>query len=237
MATNTALDIIKLSLKDIGVLGIGDVLTDEEAQDSLDSFNMLLDTWSISRLSVFEEGQINFSLTGAQSMTIGPGGDIDVPRPLRLVSAYTNINGISYPMEILNTGKSYDGIDNKTIGAAFPTAVWYEQTYPLGTLWFYPLSGTGSAFMRFWSPLQELTNLNTVIALPKGYKAALRPNLAVMLASTFRRDPPASLVKTAKESLAALKIYNNRQSTMNVEATVVASRWRGGQYNILSDTP
>lgn len=237
MAANTALDIIKLSLKDIGVLGIGDVLSDEEAQDSLDSFNMLLDTWSISRLTVFEEAQLNFPYTGAQSYTIGTGGNINVARPLRLVSAYTQIDSISYPMEILDTGRQYDGIQNKTIGAAFPTAVWYEQTYPLGTLWFYPLSSTGSAFLRFWSPLQELTALNTAIALPKGYKAALRPNLAIMLASTFRRDPPASLVKVAKDSLAALKIFNSRPTTMNVEATMMASRWSGGQYNILSDTP
>src|SRR5574340_36069 len=94
MSVTTAQDIIISALKRIRVLGKGDILDSEDANDSLDILNMMLESWSLDKLYVFEEAQVNFPFIGGkQDYTIGPGGDFSVAsRPLKLVSAFTRSN-------------------------------------------------------------------------------------------------------------------------------------------------
>lgn len=236
MATTSALDLIKLALKKARVLGTGDILSDEDAQDSLDTLNLMLDSWSLDRLFVFVETLQQVQLTGALSYTVGAGGDFSFARPNELISAYAQINGVSYPMEILQSGQQYDNIRLKSLAQAWPACVWYEKSYPLGTLHFYPL-GASTCFLRFTTALQQFAALNTTVALPSGYKKAIVDALAVELAQAFNTDISPLVVQSASNAIARLKRLNSQPATRGLEVTAMSSGYHtgSGQYNILSD--
>lgn len=234
MSTTTVLDLITLALKKARVLGTGDILSDEDAQSSLDTLNLMLDSWSLDRLFVYVETLQTLNLTGAPSYTVGIGGDLNIARPNSLISAYAQINGVSYPMEILDSGEQYDNIRLKGLGQAWPSCVWYQHSYPLGTLYFYPL-GASTCYLRFTTALQQFPALNTPIALPSGYKKAIVDAGAVELAQANNTEISPLVVQSAANAIARLKRQNSQPATRSVEASVMASRFRLGQYNILSD--
>lgn len=234
MATTTIADLITLALKKARVLGTGDILSDEDAQTALDTLNLMLDSWSLDRLFVYVETLQTLNLTGAASYTVGTGGDLNIDRPSKLVSAYAQINGVSYPMEILDSGEQYDNIRLKGLGQAWPCCVWYEHTYPLGTLHFYPL-GASTCYLRFTTALQQFPALTTSIDLPPGYKKAIVDAGAVELAQANNTDISPFVVQSAANAIARLKRQNSQPATRGLEASVMASRFGLGQYNILSD--
>lgn len=236
MATETILDLITLALKKARVIGKGDILDDEDAQASLDTLNLMLDSWSLDRLYVYVEELHELQLTGALSYTIGPGGDFDMPRPNKLISAYAQINGVSYPMEILDSGEQYDNIRLKGLSQAWPCCVWYEKTFPLGTLHFYPL-GASTCYLRFTTALQQFPDLTTAIELPPGYKKAIVDAGAVELAQANNTDISPLVVQSAANAIARLKRLNSQPATRALEVTAMSSGYHtgSGQYNILSD--
>lgn len=236
MAIATALDIIEKALRQIRVLGTGDILSDEDAQNSLDTLNMMMESWSLDHLYVFEEGMLNFPfINGQATYTIGPGGQFNTPnRPLKLMSGYTRSTGIDYPLAILTDATQYDSIMNKGIAASFPGYVWYEQTYPLGTLHFYSAPTGNTVFLRFWDQLQSFPTLTTVVTLPIGYKEALVFSLALSLSGEFGIEPPATVIAKASSTIGRLKRYNTKALGMSSEAAYMS---RGSnRYNIMSDS-
>lgn len=234
MATTTIADLITLALKKARVLGTGDILSDEDAQTALDTLNLMLDSWSLDRLFVYVESLQTLNLTGAASYSVGTGGDLNIDRPAKLVSAYAQINGVSYPMEILDSGEQYDNIRLKGLGQAWPCCVWYEHTYPLGTLHFYPL-GASTCYLRFTTALQQFPDLTTSIDLPPGYKKAIVDAGAVELAQANNTEISPLVMQSATNAIARLKRQNSQPATRGLEASVMASRFGLGQYNILSD--
>lgn len=236
MATTSAVDLITLALKQIRVLGVGDTLTNEDAQDSLDVLNMMMESWSISKLYVYEEKLYDFPFVNGQaSYTVGPSADFAIAnRPLRLTSAYTQSLGISYYMQILTDATQYDALVNKGIVVSYPTCVWYEQTFPLGTLHFWPVPNGNTVFLRFWEQLQQFTSLTDTIALPVGYKECMLYNLAISLAGQFGIEPAATVVSKAQTSMARLKRYNIKPQMMTSEAAYMNRKTN--RYNIMSDS-
>lgn len=237
MSVSTAIDVITLALRKARVLGIGDTLENEEAQQSLDTLNLMLETLSNERLGIFHEIQRTYpAVNGKTSYTIGPGGDFDQPdRPMRLWDAFTRLQGIDYPMSIITDASQYDNINNKFIVVSYPNAVWYEQTYPLGTLHFYPAPFGGDFYLRFWEALQSFPTLTTQIVLPTGYKGLLVWCLAKQLCSDFGIEPSAILLEEARKAKAAIKRYNYKSLSMWSEAAYM-SRDGSNRYNIMSDS-
>lgn len=233
MAITTALDLIKYALKKRRVLGVGDTLTDEEAQDALDTLNLMLESWSLDRVSVYNEAQQTFVSNGQAAYTIGPGGDIDVTeRPTKLTSAYTrDAAGIDHPMRVLLNAQDYDGIQLKSIAVPWPSAVWYEPTNPLGTLHFWPVPNGYTIYLRFWQQLQQFDSLTEQIDLPIGYKEAIGLNLAIKCEDFGGTVTPA-LESLARTSYGRLKAFNRKIPSSSIE---IAYMNRNRPYNILSD--
>ena len=227
MATETVLDLIKLALKKARVLGTGDILSNEDAQDALDTVNLMLDSWSLDRLFVFVEELHTFSTDGSESYTIGLGGDFEAARPNKIVSAYAQVNSISYPMEILDNGQQYDAIRLKSLGGIWPSCVWLEKTAPLATLHFWP-TGSAEVRLRFTSALQQFPALNTPIALPTGYKKLIVDNAAVELAQAHNTDISPLVIQSAANAIARVKRANSQPVTRALEVAMVSSRYGQG---------
>ena len=108
MAT-TALDIITLAFKDAGILGVGQSLLAEDVNDALIRLNMMISQWRVKRWLVWHLVDRSVVSTGAQSYTVGPGGDINVTvRPDKLERAFfrmlpggSGTQAVDYPLQIL----------------------------------------------------------------------------------------------------------------------------------------
>lgn len=84
MAVTTAADIVRLALKDAGVLGVGQTANAEDTNDVFDTLNMMLAQYNLKRWLIFHLLDVAVVSTGAISYTIGTGEDFDTPRPDRL---------------------------------------------------------------------------------------------------------------------------------------------------------
>lgn len=87
MSVTTPADIIRLVLKDTGVIGVGQTASAEDTNDCFDTLNMMLGEWYSKRWLIFQLKDYSIVSSGAQYYTIGPGGDIDTgtqQRPDRL---------------------------------------------------------------------------------------------------------------------------------------------------------
>jgi hypothetical protein len=72
----TAANIITLSLKDIGVLDENETPSSALMSDCLATLNQMLALWSLENVYIYAKQTISFPVTGAQSYTIGSGGNI-----------------------------------------------------------------------------------------------------------------------------------------------------------------
>lgn len=87
----TAQDLIKLTLKAIGVLGSGQTPRQEQLNDALTILNMMIGQWNRKRWLIPHLVEIKKQATGAFSYSIGPGADFSVPRPDKLEDAFVRI--------------------------------------------------------------------------------------------------------------------------------------------------
>lgn len=126
---------------------------------------------------------------GPQQITYTVPGDFKMARPLRITQAFTRLttsgSSLDYPMEIIDQGR-YVNIGFKAIPAPWPIYVWYNPTYPLGTLHFYQNpSQAGELHLYSDEILQGVPDLTTPIVMPEGYYLMLVRRLARELAPEY----------------------------------------------------
>lgn len=85
----TPLDIITLALRRARVLGVGQTVSDDDAQVGFQELNVMMAQWAMQRYMVYTLIEMGRITTGAQSYTVGPGGDYDIPiRPDSIDAAF-----------------------------------------------------------------------------------------------------------------------------------------------------
>lgn len=234
----TALDIINLAQEAVGNLGVGEVLSAEESNKSLRMLNMMLGQWNRKRWLIYRLVETSFAMTGAQSYTVGAGGNFNIARPDRLEFAFmrqTNIanpNRIDYPLQILESREDYSAIAIKQLQASPSTFIWYDPAYPLGSVYPWPVpSNEYSLFILTKAVLVEFAALGTTVALPPEYEEALWTNLCLRLAPTYQLPVPEDVKALAKSSRNVLRGANAQIARL----TMPPELCRNGLYNIYSD--
>lgn len=184
----TILDLIKSSLRLLGVYNFGETLTADEASDAMEAFNMLVGSWSAEGLLIPAYTSETFSLiVGQASYTIGSGGNFNTTRPVRIAGTYVTSGNIDYPIDLVgpatyrnNTLKSTEGI---------PYQLHFKTSYPLGYLYFYPTPDSTYTFhIDSEKYLSEMSTLPTSIVLPPEYLEALKLNLAQAIGPEYQRQ-------------------------------------------------
>lgn len=152
------------------------------------------------------------SSPGAQQIGYTIPGDFKMERPLRITNAFTRIytsgSGLDYPMEIVDESR-YTNIGFKAIQAPWPILVWYNPTFPLGTLYFYQ-NPSDAAELHLFSDviLENLTDLTQEFNLPQGYSRFLKRALARELAPEYGALWTQNQEKLYKESFDLVKALN-----------------------------
>lgn len=73
----TAGDLCKSALKEAGAIGVGQTPLAEDILDAQARMQWMLQQWERKRWLVYHLVTLNITSTGAQSYTVGPGGDIE----------------------------------------------------------------------------------------------------------------------------------------------------------------
>ena len=223
----TALDMIKRARKFIGALGVGETLETELANDGLEALNAMLDSWSLDDLMVSSLQSNTFTLTSAQTYTIGTGGVFNMTRPDRIESAFVSRSGIDYPVEIIDNA-SWNNISYKSVDA-IPSYLKYENSAPLGLISIYPKGNGYTLTLNTLKLLQTFTNLTDVLVLQRGFELAIASNLALHIAPAAQKTVSREVMMLASSSKAAIKKINAEIPVMTVDPFF--TRGRG---NILS---
>jgi len=229
----TARDVIEGALRLIRVQDPAESASSDQAADGLSALNAMLGSWNTEpQLSWFER-DMELPLTGATSYTIGPGGDLDTTRPLKLNGAYVRQNGSDYPVRV-RSDRLYQSITDKDANGR-PELVQYDADYPLGTLYVWPVGGSSyTLYLSAWKMFPTYTNLSDSLSLPPGYERAIRYNLAVELAPEYGASLNQAIVERAEKAKAGIKRMNHTPGWMHADPATMARG--GGRYSIYSDT-
>jgi hypothetical protein len=230
----TAQDIIEGAIQALGVLGDGDTPTASELADGLEYLNEMLDSWTIDSLMVYQILQETKAITsGTTSITIGTGGDFNTTRPVNIQNAFLrDVNNIDYQLQLLPQD-SYQQIQLKSIQTSIPYAAYYDNAFPLGTLYFYPIPGVNfTLYMNSWKQLQQFASLGTTYSLPPGYKEAIRYSLAIRLSSPYGVQPAPSVIELAKSAVARVKRLNSKLIPLHTEVGYIHKRGGAGSFSI-----
>jgi hypothetical protein len=184
---STASSLILLALKDIGVLDEIETPSSAIMDDALTTLNQMIAQWQTERIYIYAQQDITFIPTGVETYTIGTGGVINVATPTRIDYAFLRLSNIDYPVEIFNTFEEYQlGIAYKPV-VTIPDSMYFNPTYPLGTIYLYPRPSTGTMHLGMSSTLPVYTALTDTITLPGEYDFAIRLNLGEILSDMMGR--------------------------------------------------
>lgn len=180
------------ALKLIGALAAGETPTADDLNETLGAFNSMVDSWATERLFVYCFTEDTHTLTlGQATYTIGEQTtptlpDIESARPQSISPAsFVRYQGADFPIAVLNDDE-YRSIMVKTVQGGSYFGVWYEPTYPNGTLHFWPVPQAGCELHLWsWKPLMGTAELATVVNFPPGYRRAFEYSLAEEIAPLF----------------------------------------------------
>lgn len=234
----TALDIIKLALAPPGIVALGQTPKAEDTNRSLMLLNMMLGQWQRKRWLVYHLVDQALQMTGAQSYTIGLGGQFNIARPDRVEAAFirmlvpTGPNQIDYPLRLLESREDYNRLALKTLNS-FPQYLFYDSAFPLGNLFPWPLpSSQYELHVSLKEQLGTFALASTALNLPPEYFEALWTNLSVRLFAIYQRDIDPVILGLAKASLNTIRGANTQIPVLVMPRALAP----GGGYNIYSDS-
>ncbi len=146
MPLTTPQSLVTFALKAAGILGVGQSALAEDNNYTFMALNSMLGQWSVKRWLIYQELDKSVTVTGSRTYSIGPGGDIDVPRCDRLEAAYFrqyptnngNVGPVDFPLQIIQSMEDYSQIALKTL-TTWPVAIFLDSGQPLGTLYPVPI--------------------------------------------------------------------------------------------------
>lgn len=222
MTTTTAGVIIQDALVENGVLADGEVASGDMLDRGLRMVNRLLATLSNDTAWAYYASQETFNLTGQQSFTIGPTGDLVTVRPIKIETAVVDRNGITYPVKVIDNER-YDLLTYKALSGANTQAIYYEATYPNGVVFCYPLATGCTLKMRVLNIVKQFADVSTQIEMPEGYEDAIMLALAVRMAPSYGRQVTPDLRRAAYGAMKAVKNTNTVIPTLNLPDSVLGT--------------
>lgn len=208
----TTLDLITGAMRKTGQYAPGEAITAADANDALDVLNALLDSLSNESKLTFDSTENIVTLTPGQAIyTVGAGGQINVPRPLQITDAYsrltTSASSVDFPCGIRDLA-DYASIGLKLQPGPWAKWVFYNPTFPLGTLYFWPVP-TQTVEFHFWTTgLLNFVSLTQQLTLPQGYYNFLQFKLAEMLCIDYGVPISPDLARLTRQFESVIRSTN-----------------------------
>jgi len=238
--TSTVNDLLVLALIDSGILGQGQIAQAEDINNAFKRLNYITAQWNRKRWMIYNLTDVSVVTTGAETYSIGPGGDFDTPRPDRLEDgnflrqrAQAGVEQIDYPLQLLPSHEDYNRIRLKTMGT-WPSIIFYDSNWPNGTIYAWPVPNANLYELHILVKHQitQFTSLTQVINLPPEYEAALLYNLMVRLRVAYRMPADPAMIALAKDALNVIRGANVQTPTSKMPPAVIGAQ---RSYNVYSD--
>lgn len=205
--------IITSALSGIGALAPGEPLDPALAEDAFLMLNDMLDVASNNDFMVVSISEIIQTIAGGgTAWTIGPGAQINVPRPLSINSAFVRVAMLDYPVTVLNV-EQYELIGLKQLNGPWPRALYYQSTSPIGTINFWPNPSSGEIHLFVKQLFTSFVTINDTVQFPPGYNMWMRWSLAFLLMPGYGLTDPAlasMVTSNIRMAAAAIKRTNMR---------------------------
>lgn len=199
----TALRVIEQALVDIGAVDPEGGVTPGTSQTSgaLEVLNFLVTSWQSHGMQVWCQKTTSLTMVdGTATYTMGPGGDINIARPMSVpqVWMHNTATGYDYVMSPMSR-ENYLGLANKET-EGFPSMFYYDPKYDLpgsnsgasayGTITLYVTPDAVAAAdytlgIRYTRPIQDFSSSADFLDFPQEWYNALRWNLALNLCSSY----------------------------------------------------
>lgn len=216
-----AIDLLTRALRAVGNVGSGETPTGDDIDAALACVNDMLDSWSTSKLFVYQLAEESFPLTtGKGTYLIGPGGDFITARPVSIVSAYVRManstSPIDYPLSPVDDD-AYSGISMKTGFNGICEYIFYNPLMPAGeiNLWPCPMAAL-TLFIQSPKALAKFPDLQTDLLLSPGYAEAIRYALMPRLAAEGLGKVSPEQIALAESAIERIKTVNSRVPVLRV---------------------
>ncbi len=248
MITTTGRAICQASLRTLGVVGDGFTMTDAQGATSLDVLNSFIDSLGTQPQSMYTVTRsVTTCAPSVLEYTIGPGGDFDMDRPVRIQGAGFLVPGTSgtttEELQIpLITDDMYMFTQMKRQPNAQPTSLYYNPTNTgpegFGRILLWPiLTQAVDITLYVQEFLAQFPNAATEVILVPGLHRMLVYNLAKELLPNYGQTNPLvvqAVLREAGQSMADYKRSNMRMTDLSSDALIGGNRRYG--YNINTGT-
>lgn len=243
MATTVG-DIIRSSLRKIGVLAAGEPLTAGEGADALQSMQSMVEAWTLEPLLIPVVSVVTFELIAGQSeYTIGiwPGEDtppanhIETARPEQIIAAFIrDPYNTDYPQTFMDVD-TFSRISRKTT-VSRPSRFYVRKGWPLNTILFESEPYQGDELhLEVVQPFSEYLStacLTDAVNLPPGYINALTYNLCIELADEWGKQVSNAVAITAVNGKKMIKRSNYKNPKLFVDRALSTKDRAKGTYII-----
>jgi hypothetical protein len=245
-ANTTPKDLATEALSECRAFGQGQTPTGSDINAALTRLQWMLQEWERDTFMVYHKVTYVVTTTGAQTYTVGPGGQFNVGapgatvRPDRILAGFLRqlIQGqpVDYPLELVQSMEDYSRYALKQL-TSFTGAIFYDASWPLGTLYPLPIP-QANIYALGIVVLEQLPQnfaLTPTIAfnLPYEYYYCMLTNLAMRLRPRYGLGtyPGDTLPQEALKSKATLKGAALQIPRLQMPKELI----RPGIYNIFSD--
>lgn len=241
-------DVILDALIETGAVSPGEGLDDDAdlAQWALRKSNYMLDTWNARRPFVYSWLFSLYTLqAGLSPHTIGNSGAATFdtspnPRPVFIESAALLLNSssstglVDQPIKIRDRAW-WAAEQTKNIQTNIPTDLFYDPTFPDGSLYFWPVPNAANQVrLQLWQAISTFVSITDPIGgpsgpgtMPQGYRAAMMMTLAECLAPGLNKTLKPSTAKQAMEARKAIFGNNIKSSRMSTRDAGMPNAGKG----------
>lgn len=191
----TARNLIDKSFKTIGVLGVGERATDEEAFDALDLLNEIIAKFNNEDMFFIADKETVVECKG-ESFYLLDNISVDGIKDIfyNSSSEYSKLNPMSKEQSIME--RIYQGS---------PSAYFFDYMFPTSKLTLFPNPTSGTLKIITNGRFDLFDSLDSIVYMPDGWEICLRYNLAVRLCSEYGREPSQQVIQEAVSTKALLK--------------------------------
>lgn len=221
-------DLLRSSFRLIQEMAPGQTANTDDNTDAIFVLNAMLDAFPVQRLNCFTESISAYTLVANQpSYTIGPTGDFNVVRPIRIDNASIVLNPLStlpieIPLHIVRSESEWQEVSIKAITSPISWSLYNDEAFPLSTLKLYPISSAANGLILYTrQAFTAFAAISDTVVLPPGYADFIRYNLAVRLAPEWGRVLRADVLERARETKFAVMQNNISQETMRCDSAVL----------------
>ena len=199
---NSADRIIRQAMRNAGWLQRGDDPTPEDYAEYHPVLNDMIGTWTTQGLKLWKNEDTAVPLVaGKATYTLGPGGDVDIVRPLRVdnnLAYYLDTSSVRRPLIALSQ-QEYTRLSQVTQNGSI-NSFFFDAKIPLAkvSFWLVPDSNaaTGTAQLILRIPITYVSNLLDTMDFPQQWFLALHWGLADLICT----GQPAIIMQRCKQN-------------------------------------